>query len=131
MKPHNIPSYRSGFESKFKCYLDSNDIQSEYEQHKLTYNIPASNHTYTPDFKIADNVFIETKGLFDATDRKKHLLIQSQHPNIRIIIVFQNWNTKINKKSKTSYKMWCDKNLIECYNKVLPESILNQFKGVL
>lgn len=66
-------------------------------------------HTYTPDWKITDKVFIETKGLWKAADRAKHLYIRDQHPDITVYLVFQNPNNKLNRASNTTYAEWCDK----------------------
>lgn len=81
-----------------------------YEPDKLTYTIPASQHTYTPDFKLRDKTYIEGKGIMDATDRKKMKLVKEQYPDITFYMLFQNAHKRLSKKSKTTYAMWCDKN---------------------
>ena len=57
-------------------------------------------------------------------DRKKHLLIKEQHPELDIRIVFQSARTKIRKGSKTSYGDFCDKHGIPWAEKYIPESWL-------
>jgi hypothetical protein len=105
------PKFRSGFEQTF---YKSAGKQVEYEQVKLTYIQPASNHTYTPDFHIpGTNIFIELKGIWDSKDRQKHLLIKQQHPDKRIILVFQRPTMTITKTSKTTYQQWAAKHGIE------------------
>lgn len=89
--------------------LGKKHIKTAYEKVKLEYIIPESTHIYTPDFAIRENVFIETKGIFDRDDRKKMLLVKEQHPDVKIYLFFSNSNAKIYKGSKTSYGMWCDK----------------------
>ncbi len=81
----------------------------EYESLKVAYKQPAKDRTYTPDFPLPNGVIIETKGRFVTADRQKHLLIQAQHPDLDIRFVFTNPNTRIAKKSKTTYAMWCGK----------------------
>ena len=54
--------YRSKFESAFH----KASPQLEFEQHSFKYTVPASQHTYTPDFHIpGTHIFFETKGVFD------------------------------------------------------------------
>lgn len=84
-----------------------------YETERLTYNIPASTHTYTPDFVIGNNTYIETKGIWDSADRKKMLLVKEQHPDKRFIMCFYNSNYRIYKGSKTTYSAWCDSHGLE------------------
>jgi hypothetical protein len=67
---------------------------------------------------------VETKGRWVIEDRKKHLLIKKQHPELDIRIVFQNAKTKIRKGSKTTYGDYCDKHGIIWAEKNVPESWL-------
>ena len=53
-----------------------------YECYYLRYTIPESVHTYTPDFILPNGILIEAKGLFETADRKKHLLIKKQYPQL-------------------------------------------------
>ena len=102
--------HRSGLEDKVSDELKSKGIDGEYEKHQIQYTKPATNHTYKPDFRLPNGIFIETKGRFTLEDRKKHLLIKQQKPDLDIRFVFQNPNAKLTKKSKTTYGMWVDKN---------------------
>ena len=106
---HNPNVYKSGLENKFQeaCKLKGWDLP--YEANKIKYVIPASNHTYTPDFTVTSNVYIETKGLWTGADRKKAVFIKEQHPDITILYVLQR-NQKISKKSTTTYLDWAAKN---------------------
>ena len=54
-------------------------------------------------------MYIETKGLWVSSDRKKAALIKEQHPDITILYVLQR-NQGITKKSKTTYLDWAAKN---------------------
>ena len=118
--------FRSGLEEDLDISLKSHGVDGEYEQHKISYTKPATNHTYTPDFKLPNGIFIETKGRFVLADRQKHILIKSQHPELDIRFVFQNANNKIRKGSKTTYADWCVKNNFIYSNKEIPESWLNE-----
>lgn len=106
--------FRSGLEEQFSAWLKANYSDPViYEGVKIKYTVPSSSHTYTPDFYFPSkktNLFIETKGRFVSQDRKKQLLIKQQHPEYDIRFVFSNPSAKINKGSKTTYGMWCEKN---------------------
>jgi hypothetical protein len=58
-------------------------------------------------------------------DRKKHLLIREQYPNLDIRFVFTNSKAKINKGSKTTYADWCDKNSFKYADKLIPKEWFN------
>ena len=113
--------FKSGLEETISSQINGRGIDVKYESEKIPYIIPASNHTYNPDFKLPNGIFVETKGRFVAADRKKHLLVKSQNPEIDIRFVFSNSKNKITKSSKTSYGDWCDKNGFKYADKIIPE----------
>jgi len=114
MKPkrHNPNAYKSGLENKFQEACKLRGWELPYEANKIKYVIPASNHTYTPDFTVTNNVYIETKGLWTGADRKKAVFIKEQHPDITILYVLQR-NQKLSKKSVTTYLDWAAKNNLD------------------
>lgn len=116
--------FRSGLELDLDESLKQVGIDGEYEKNKIKYTVPASEHTYTPDFKLPNGIYVETKGRFVAEDRKKHLLIKSQYPNLDIRFVFQNSKNKIRKGSKTTYADWCDKYGYKYADKTIPKEWL-------
>lgn len=89
--------------------LDALSVPYEYEKDKIAYQQPVKHRKYTPDFKLPNGIYIETKGRFLTADRQKHLLIKEQHPDLDIRFVFSNSNSKISKGSPTSYADWCEK----------------------
>lgn len=111
-KRHNPSGYRSGLETKFQAACEAQGWNLPYEIDKIKYVIPASNHTYTPDFTVTENIYIETKGLWTGADRKKAVLISQQHPHIKILYVLQR-NQGLSKKSKTTYLDWAAKNNLD------------------
>ena len=113
--------FKSGLEETISSQINGRGIDVKYESEKIPYIIPASNHTYNPDFKLPNGIFVETKGRFVAADRKKHLLVKSQNPELDIRFVFSNSKNKITKSSKTSYGDWCDKNGFKYADKIIPE----------
>jgi len=101
--------YKSNFEAEVAAYYKN---QLVYETKKIKFQQPAVDRTYNPDFtspKI-ENLYIETKGKLSIDDRKKHLLLKEQHPDKEIVLLFQNANNKITRRSNTSYGDWCDTN---------------------
>jgi hypothetical protein len=120
-----VKGYRSGLEVDLDESLKQRGIDGEYEQHKIKYIKPATNHTYTPDFKLPNGIFIETKGRFVAEDRKKHILIKDQYPELDIRFVFQNSKNKLRKGSKTTYADWCVKYGFKFADKEIPTDWFN------
>jgi len=118
--------YRSGLEDKIADQLKSLSVPVKYEERKITYSVPESLHTYTPDFELPNGIIIESKGRFVAADRKKHLLVKQQRPTLDIRFVFSNSKAKINKGSKTSYADWCDKFGFQYSDKLIPEGWINE-----
>lgn len=118
---HNVAAYRSGLEEKLAEQLEGSGLPVVFEQFEVPYVIPASDHKYTPDFILPNGVIIEGKGIFDADDRKKHLLIRQQHPLLDIRFVFTNSKTKLYKGSPTTYAAWCDKHGFLYSDKVIPK----------
>lgn len=102
--------FRSKFEFEFYKKIKGLKLKVEYESEKIHYIQPQKNRTYVPDWKINTGVFIETKGLFTAADRKKILLVREYNPKITVYLLFQNSKVTLSKTSKTSYGDWCDKN---------------------
>lgn len=113
--------FKSGLEENISNQIESKGIIVQYESEKISYIVPASQHTYNPDFKLPNGIRVETKGRFVLADRKKHLLVKEQNPNLDIRFVFSNSKNKINKKSKTTYGDWCDKHGFKYADKVIPE----------
>ena len=115
--------YRSGFESKLAHQLKRSGVDFEYETLTIEYQRLS---TYTPDFILPNGIIIEAKGVWTVEDRAKHLLVREQHPHLDIRMVFMRASNKINKKSKTTYAMWCERKGIKYADKVIPKSWLSQ-----
>jgi hypothetical protein len=117
--------YRSGLEVKVAKQLEEAGVKAEYETTKIKYRVE-EDRTYTPDFVLPNGIVVETKGMFVLEDRKKHLLVKSQHPHLDIRFVFTNSRTKIRKGSPTSYADWCTKNGFTFSDKLIPKEWLNE-----
>jgi len=118
--------YKSGLEENVSNQITSKGFEANYESEKVSYTIPASEHTYHPDFRLPNGIFVETKGRFVIADRKKHLLVKQQHPELDIRFVFTNSKNKINKNSKTTYADWCEKNGFKYADKIIPDEWFNE-----
>jgi len=119
-------TYRSGLEDKIAGQLESKAVPVVFEQFDIKYVIPASDHKYTPDFVLPNGIIIEGKGIFDADDRKKHILIREQHPELDIRFVFSSSNAKLYKGSPTTYGKWCEKNGFKFADKLIPDAWLRE-----
>ena len=113
--------FKSGLEENISQQIEGKGIVVQYESEKIPYTVPASEHTYNPDFRLPNGIIVETKGRFVAADRKKHQLVKQQHPDLDIRFVFSNSKNKISKNSKTTYGMWCEKNGYKYADKEIPE----------
>lgn len=101
-------AYKSKFEEEVAQFYSLKHYETEYIEYTLT-------NKYTPDFKLKDKIFLETKGFWKTSDRRKMLEVKKQYPDIKIIMFFQNSGVKIGKRSKTNYGEWCDKHGIEWF----------------
>ena len=115
--------YRSGLEDDISEQLKGLDVPFKYEELKIKYQVNET-RTYTPDFELPNGIIIESKGRFVSADRKKHLKVKEQYPKLDIRFVFSNSRGKINKGSKTTYAMWCDKYGFKYADKEIPEKWL-------
>jgi hypothetical protein len=122
--------FRSGLEETVSTQLTEKNVEFEYESKAniVKYTVPSSNHTYLPDFKLPNGIIVETKGRLMLADKKKHILIKSQHPELDIRFVFGNSNAKMSKTSKTTYAMWAEKNGFKWADKLIPQSWIDEVK---
>lgn len=133
--------YRSGLEVSAAKQLQKDAVEFEYESNdcKFIYykkvvngrlvTIPEFDEvkapkgwkikqkcTYTCDFLITkkngEKLFIETKGRFKPSDRAKHLLLQEQHPDADIRIVFSSNGVVKKNKNGVHYRNadWAEDN---------------------
>lgn len=122
---HVSSRYRSGLEKETASYLSTRQRSVKYEQIKIEYE-DLRYRTYTPDFELDNGIIIETKGLFDSEDRRKHVAIKQQHPELNIRFVFSNASAKLYKGSKSRYYEWCEKNDFLWAHRIIPEAWLKE-----
>ena len=121
----NSRRYRSGLESDIADYLKDKQNQVRYERLKIEWE-DLRYRTYTPDFILDNGIIIETKGIFDTEDRRKHLAIREQHPELDIRFVFSNSKAKLYKGAKSRYCEWCDKHEFKWEHRIIPEAWLKE-----
>ena len=115
----------SGLEKKLADYLESIKVKYDYETIKIEWEDLAY-RTYTPDFILYNGIIIETKGMFTAADRRKHICIKRQHPKLDIRFVFENSKRKLKKGAKRTYGQWCFKHGFEYATRVVPEEWIKE-----
>ena len=106
--------FRSGLEVRADELFRQRGLNLDYETLRIPYEI-AAHGIYKADWAHRPSAtVVETKGEFSSGDRKKMLLVKQQHPDLDIRIIFSNPNTRIAKRSKTTYAMWCARNGFPC-----------------
>lgn len=121
-----INKFRSGLERNFNTLFGK--LIQGYETERLEYTLT---HTYTPDWTIAPNVYMETKGIWDSADRTKIAAVLREHPEITIVMVFQKPFMTISKSSSTTYAAWCNKKKIPWFEAADRFGIEKFIKGVI
>jgi hypothetical protein len=121
-----VEGYRSGLEVQIAEQLREAGVDAKYESVTIRFTYPPQAARYKPDFVLPNGIIIESKGRFLTKDRKKHLQIQEQHPDLDIRFVFSNSRTRISKQSKTTYAVWCDSNELKYADKYIPPEWLTE-----
>lgn len=125
--PRLSSGFRSGLEHRISEDLKSKGVKFDYEKLKISYTIPERTASYTPDFVLLDNgIIVESKGIFDAEDRKKHLLIKAQHPHLDIRLVFSRANAPIYKGSPTTHAAWAEHHGFKWAERLVPDEWLRE-----
>lgn len=117
------------FKSKFEATVSKN-IQSitgsvpPYEPQTYKFKVPITGSKgiclacgssavskyshYSPDFEIGVRTFIEAKGKFTSSNRRRLVAFSEEHPDVKICILFQrdNWLTG---KHASKYSQWAKK----------------------
>ena len=100
-------NFRSKFEAGIAATLQADKVQFSYETLDINYQISS---TYKPDFILDNGICIETKGFFSKEDRRKHIAIKTQRPELDIRFCFQNSKTKLSRgKRSLTYGAWATK----------------------
>lgn len=100
--------YRSNSEYNTALFLANKKIDFQYETMHVAYEW-REDKKYIPDFILPNGIILEVKGRFMLEDRKKHLFIRDQYPDLDIRFVFDNPHRKLYKGGRMTYADWCDK----------------------
>tara|TARA_R100001163_G_scaffold59051_1_gene47629 strand:- start:1069 stop:1479 length:411 start_codon:yes stop_codon:yes gene_type:complete len=122
--------FRSKSEEKIYNYLLNKKIPHEYEKGKIEYQW-LEDKKYIPDFILKENgIILEVKGRFVREDRKKHLFIRKQKPELDIRFIFDNPKAKLYKGGKMTNASWCDKHKFKycSLREGIPEAWFNERK---
>lgn len=114
---------RSGLERTIRAGLERDKVPYEYESERFKFPLSQPGHrcqgcgstdvvrtsTYLPDFvlypKSPSPVFVEAKGRFTGTNRRRLLAFRGALPGIDLRLVFQRDNY-LYKSSKVRYSEW-------------------------
>lgn len=118
-------SFRSGLEEAIGEQLTGMKVRFEYEAIRIPF-IPVKVRQYSPDFTLPNGIIVEAKGQFDTADRQKHLLVQSQHPDLDIRFIFSNSRNRISKQSQTTYAKWCETKGFQYADRLVPIAWLRE-----
>lgn len=125
--PRLTNGFRSGLEKRISDDLKSKNVPFGYETIKIEYTVPERDAKYTPDFVLLSNgIIVESKGIFGTDDRKKHLLIKQQHPELDIRLVFSRSSAPIYKGSATTHASWAEHHGFKWAEKLIPQEWLDE-----
>lgn len=119
-------TFRSGLEEKIAAQISAAGATFAFEKFFLPWTAPEKPHKYTPDFLLENGIIVETKGLFQTSDRQKMKLVRAQYPDLDIRFVFSNAQARIAKKSKTTYAMWAEANGFKWAHRDIPPAWLKE-----
>ena len=80
LKERKKIKFRSQLEENIANLLEGLGVSYQYESEKLGYTIE---HNYTPDFVLPNYTYLEAKGYWDPTDRRKILAVKKSNPDAR------------------------------------------------
>lgn len=118
--------YRSGLEVEVAEDLNRRAVPFRFESETVAYTRPEKQHRFTPDFVLPNGIIVETLGRFVTADRLKLRLIKQQHPLLDIRLVFSNSRGRLSKSSRTTYRMWCEKEGFLYSDKSIPQAWLDE-----
>lgn len=124
--PGLVHGFRSGLEAANSRHLAALGAPVLFETFKVKYVVPETMRNYTPDFLLPNGIIVETKGIFDAADRAKHVLVKAEYPELDIRFVFTRSKAPIYKGSPTTLGMWATANGFKWAEKLIPEAWLKE-----
>lgn len=110
----DVGKYKSHFEMEVAEKLG----EENYEVSELTYEIPATEHHYIPDFTInaIEPVYIECKGRPRTTEEmKKYIWIRECNKGIDLRFILMDKKTLMPRSKKTTVYEWLLKHNFTVY----------------
>jgi Phage endonuclease I len=112
---------RSGFERTVDMQLRSSGVPYKNEDTKIPYILECN---YNPDFHLLkSNIYIETKGRLLPEERRKHLAVRQQNPEVDLRFVFMYPHKKM-QGSKITHAAWATRNGFKWADGRIPEEWL-------
>lgn len=103
--------------------MRSSGVPYAYEDTKVHYTLECD---YNPDFHLLkSNIFIETKGLLSPEDRRKHLTLQKQQPELDVRFVFMMAEKRI-PGMKSTHAAWASKHGFKWADGKIPQEWLDE-----
>jgi len=104
----DLEGYASQFELDTANDLARRGVDYRYEGNPLPFEIPC---LYVWDFQLPNGVIVETKGYFDADDRRKMREVKRAHPTLDIRLLFMKASNKIGRGARSmTYGEWATRN---------------------
>lgn len=99
--------FKSGFERTVDLQLRSSGVAYVYEDTKVPYILECN---YNPDFRLLNSgILIETKGRLMPDERRKHLAVRAQNPELDIRFCFMEAHKKM-PGTKSTHAQWATRN---------------------
>jgi hypothetical protein len=115
-------AFKSGFERTVAANLSSRGLIWKYEPTQVPYILKSD---YNPDFYFPDyGFYVETKGKLVYEDRRKHLAVKKQHPELDLRFCFMEAHRKM-PGTKSTHAQWADRNGFLWCDKEIPEEWFN------
>jgi hypothetical protein len=118
--------YKSGLEYACAKEMEAKGVPFKYEPKDdiITYVVPEKVCWFTPNFVLPNGICLHTVGYMTAADRQKYRLVRDSGLDLRLILV--NANTRISKKSSTTYGMWAKRYGIPFAEQTYPKAWLKE-----
>lgn len=115
-------AFKSGFERTVAANLSSRGLIWKYEPTQIPYIIKSD---YNPDFYFPEfGFYVETKGKLVYEDRRKHLAVKKQHPELDLRFCFMEAHKKM-PGTKSTHAQWAERNGYLWCDKEIPEEWFN------
>ena len=95
--------FRSSWEANYARLLNYQGVIWEYE--KDTFEL-SSGGSYTPDFKIGSNEYVEIKGWLTDVAKEKLQLFKNEYPHIKLQLIQRDEYRKLYKEYSKEIPLW-------------------------